>query len=340
VFTTDHFPADMDTTSIGLTVTQPDDHVVQSVLDEMLQYLTGDGITMVNSCYPNTSEPTPPLLNHFRQTYFDSERPRTDPIVCVNVLTLFYSRGRGHELANTLEWVLGVLEHRAYLDGTRYYETAECFLFFSARLLHKVHDEAVHARLAQLLRERVLEREGCTEDALALAMRVIVGAAVGLRLERDLAALLPLQYEDGGWGPSWIYKYGSSGIKIGNRGLTTALALNAIAALYPPQPLLQPLPQTLPQQEKQEQKKQQLEKEKRLSTGESFCTVEITPLPKLPVTSVIHGSTSTGLSSSPSLPLPQMRKRTWKVALSMTAFAKGVFAFLFSRSGSPLPRQG
>jgi len=160
--------------------------------------------------------------------------------VCLNVLSLFYSRGRGHELANTFEWVLGVLEHRAYLDGTRYYETAECFLFFSARLLHKVRDEAVHARLAHLLRERVLEREGSSGDALALAMRVLVGAAVGLRLERDLRELLPLQCEDGGWGPSWIYKYGSSGIKIGNRGLTTALALNAIAALYPPQP--PPLP--------------------------------------------------------------------------------------------------
>jgi hypothetical protein len=51
VFTTDRFPADLDTTSIGLTVTQPDDHVVQSVLDEMLKNLTGDGITMVNSCH-------------------------------------------------------------------------------------------------------------------------------------------------------------------------------------------------------------------------------------------------------------------------------------------------
>jgi len=242
--------------------------------------------------------------------------------------------------------VLGVLEHRAYLDGTRYYETAECFLFFSARLLHKVRDEALHARLAQLLRERVLEREGCTGDALALAMRVIVGAAVSLRLERDLAALLPLQYEDGGWGPSWIYKYGSSGIKIGNSGLTTALALNAIAALCPPQPQPQTQPQAQPQQEKQEQKKLELEleleKEKKLPTGERFCTVEITPLPlpQLPVTSVMHGSTTTGLSSSPSLPLPQMQRRTWKVTLSMTAFAKGFFAFLFSRSGSPLPRQG
>ena len=45
----------MDTTSIGLTVTQPDDHVVQSVLDEMLQYLTGDGITTVNRRHPHTT---------------------------------------------------------------------------------------------------------------------------------------------------------------------------------------------------------------------------------------------------------------------------------------------
>lgn len=222
--------------------------------------------------------------------------------------------------------MLGVLEHRAYLDGTRYYETAECFLFFSARLLRKVRDEALHARLAQLLRERVLEREGCPGDALALAMRVIVGAAVGLRLERDLAALLPLQYEDGGWGPGWIYKYGSSDIKIGNRGLTTALALNAITALYPPQP--QPL------QEKQERKELELELEKE-KEEKMKLPVEITPLPlpQLPVTSVIHGSTTTGISSSPSLPLPQMQRRTWKLTLSMTAFAKGFFAFLFSRSG-------
>jgi hypothetical protein len=242
--------------------------------------------------------------------------------------------------------VLGVLEHRAYLDGTRYYETAECFLFFSARLLHKVRDEALHARLAQLLRERVLERAGCTGDALALAMRVIVGAAVGLRLERDLAALLPLQCEDGGWGPSWIYKYGSSGIKIGNRGLTTALALNAIAALYPPQPRPQTQPQQPQKQEEQKQKqkeKLELEKEK-LLIGESFYTVERTPLPlpQLPATSAIRGSTTTGLPSSPSLPLNQMRRR--KETLSMTAFMKGIFtflifAFLFSRGGSPLPWQ-
>jgi hypothetical protein len=169
--------------------------------------------------------------------YFDAEQPYTDPIVSLNVLTLFYSHGRGHELSNTLDWLLSLLEHRAYLDGTRFYETPECFLFFSARLLRiATHDAALHARLASLLRERILERAGFPGDALALAMRVLAGAALDLRMERDLEALLPLQCEDGGWEVSWFYKLHGSGDKIGNRGLTTALALNAIAALHPQPP--------------------------------------------------------------------------------------------------------
>ena len=168
--------------------------------------------------------------------YFDAEQPYIDPITSLNVLTLFYSRGRGHQLANTLNWLLGLLEHRAYLDGTRSYETPECFLFFAARLLRITHDAPLHARLTPLLHARILERAGCPGDALALAMRVLAGAAVDLRMERDLEALLPLQCEDGGWELSWLYKLHTSGDKIGNRGLTTALALNAITALHPQPP--------------------------------------------------------------------------------------------------------
>ncbi|KAI9437652.1 HAD-like domain-containing protein [Lactarius indigo] len=223
ILTTDEFPPDLDTTSVGLMVTQPDDQVFDSVMDEMLQYTTTDRIPM---------------------TYFDAERPRTDPVVCLNVLRLFYSRGRGHEVSPTLDWVLGVLKHRAYLDGTRYYETAECFLFFAAQLLRATPDPDLHARLAPLLRARIQERTGAAAgDALALAMRVLAGSIVGLRQAHDLAMLLSLQCEDGSWGPGWMYKYGSSGVKIGNRGLTTALALNAIMALksspqpQPPEPL-------------------------------------------------------------------------------------------------------
>ena len=35
-----------------------------------------------------------------------------------------------------------------------------------------------------------------------------------LRMERDLVVLLSLQCEDGGWEPSWVYKYSSLGLKL------------------------------------------------------------------------------------------------------------------------------
>jgi hypothetical protein len=85
--------------------------------------------------------------------------------------------------------------------------------------------------LKPLLRERVQERIGAPGDALALAMRILTCASVGVRNAMDARALLPLQCEDGGWEIGWVYKYGSSRVKIGNRGLTTALAISALDAV-------------------------------------------------------------------------------------------------------------
>jgi len=149
----------------------------------------------------------------------------------VNVLTLFYANGRGHELPKTFEWVKEVLINRGYTDGTRYYATPECFLFFMTRLLERIKDTEADHSLRPIFRQRVQERIGSEGDALALAMRVIACASVGIRDEMDLRTLLSLQQEDGGWESGWMYKYGSSGINIGNRGLTTAFAINAIEAL-------------------------------------------------------------------------------------------------------------
>ena len=49
ILTTDEYPADLDTTSLGLMVTHPDDHVFNSVMDEILQYTSEDGIALVSS---------------------------------------------------------------------------------------------------------------------------------------------------------------------------------------------------------------------------------------------------------------------------------------------------
>ncbi|KAI0319615.1 HAD-like domain-containing protein [Amylostereum chailletii] len=205
------FPLDLDTTSIGLTVLPRDRDVVNSVLDEMLQYRNEDGIVLL---------------------YFDHTRVRMDPVVCVNVLSLFYSYDRGTELATTQNWVFDVLKHQAYLDGTRYYTTAETFLFFLARLVKRTAaKEEVQRLFLPLLKERLQERVGAPGDAMALAMRIVACKSVGIRDEVDLRRLLSMQLEDGSWGPGNVYKYGRSGVGIGNHGLATALALEAIRAV-------------------------------------------------------------------------------------------------------------
>ena len=102
------------------------------------------------------------------------------------------------------------------------------------RFLQRAKAADVRSLLKPLLAQRIQEQIGKAGDALALSMRVLVCDFVGVRDDVDLRSLLPLQCEDGGWEIGWIYGYGSSGVKIGNRGLTTALAIKAIQCLHVP----------------------------------------------------------------------------------------------------------
>jgi len=124
--------------------------------------------------------------------------------------------------------------NRAYLEGTRYYETPECFLYFISRLLSRSGDPDLHALLKPLLKERIQERIGAEGDSSALSMRILTCDFVGIRDEVDLRKLLALQCEDGGWEIGWIYKFGASGICVGNRGLSTALAIKAVETMSQP----------------------------------------------------------------------------------------------------------
>lgn len=152
----------------------------------------------------------------------------SDPVVCVNVLTFFHMNDRGTELESTLDWVYQILQHRAYLDGTLYYYGGDCFLFFLSRLL--LVAPSVYSRFSSLFARRVYERSGADGDALALAMRIVAGAAVGVQMYVDHERLLKMQQEDGSFALGWAYKYGGSGILLGNKGWTTALAVQAIKA--------------------------------------------------------------------------------------------------------------
>ncbi|EPQ50630.1 hypothetical protein GLOTRDRAFT_50143 [Gloeophyllum trabeum ATCC 11539] len=211
MLTTKFFPCDVDTTSIYMTVADDYDiAIAHSVLDEMLTYRNSNGII---------------------QVYFDHDRPRTDPVVCLNVLTAFYYFGRGSDprIEATLEWVHDTLSDRTFANGTRYYATAETFLYFFSRFLACAKD--LRDRFSDLLRDRLMERIGCKGDPLALAMRILACASVGIINEVDGRTLRAMQHAEGHWGPGWFYRYGSSGILIANDGLTTAFAINALRVL-------------------------------------------------------------------------------------------------------------
>ncbi|KAJ6525426.1 HAD-like protein [Mycena vulgaris] len=206
VLTTSSFPFDLDTTSIASTISPHLDQVTKhSIMDEILTYRNKDNIV---------------------STYFDVTRPRIDPVVCVNVLTFFYTNGRGDELSATLDWVYDVLKHQAYADGTLYYYGPDPFFFFLSRLI--AVSPAVRTRFGPLFSSRITKLFGSPGDALALAMRILAAAVVGLCDAADHERLLAMQDIDGSWPMGWVYKYGAVDVLIGNKGLTTALAMNAL----------------------------------------------------------------------------------------------------------------
>ncbi|EQK97641.1 HAD-like protein [Ophiocordyceps sinensis CO18] len=210
VLTTESFPDDLDTTSLAFLNLEHDEATVRATMDDMLACCDQDGIVM---------------------TYFDKSRPRVDPVVAACVLTLFHSRNRGHELVRTYTWLRDILRHRAYVDGTLYYDSAEWFLYHINRLISRSADADAKRELGDMLKERVEERIGAPGDALSLSMRLVVCASMGVPDRRDLQTLLSVQEEDGGWEPSRLCGFPRLNLWLGNRGVTTAIAVNAIEAM-------------------------------------------------------------------------------------------------------------
>lgn len=167
------------------------------------------------------------------KVYFDAARDRTDPTVCINVVRLYYAYGRGGEagLQATKDWIQDVLFFRGYLNGTRYYHQPDVYLYFFARLLVENPNSDVFRSTAALLRERLSERINSPADALGLGMRVLACHYMGIRDELDLKQLLTLQQEDGSFSIGWLCQYGKSQMKLGNRALTTAVAVSAVEEL-------------------------------------------------------------------------------------------------------------
>lgn len=237
VGTTKRFPADVDTTSYSLLAFTPTTGV-DEILDDMLANRNSEGLV---------------------QTYWDAARPRTDICVLANVVRAFYKYARATDIQDCLAYVSAALEEGAYGAGTRHYCSPEEFLFFVARLVaahpHAAELGRLRAPLASALAARAgvssnqvaqseLDREQMCRargekysayipavDGLALAMRILACQALGIRpdgLKSDVEHLAALQDGDGGWPLAWLCRFGRSKLRIGNRGVVTAYAVQAL----------------------------------------------------------------------------------------------------------------
>jgi hypothetical protein len=121
-----------------------------------------------------------------------------------------------------------ILTHRAYIDGTRYYPTAEWFLYYLTRLLAASNDALLRERLEPLLKTRVLERVGVAGDACCLGMRLLTCRSLRIEDYQDRERLVEMQQMDGGWEASCMYLFPSEGKEIGNRAVATAFAVAAL----------------------------------------------------------------------------------------------------------------
>jgi hypothetical protein len=153
-----------------------------------------------------------------------------DPVVCCNVLSLFFQHGRGDQLTETLDWVLQVLRRRAYIHGTSYYPVPETFLFFLSRLMPRLRESRprIHSEMRDVVIERLKERLGVRVDAANLAMRLVACQQFGVCDVQGLRELMAMQEADGGWEMGTLYQYSNKKLCLGNRGTSTALAVDAV----------------------------------------------------------------------------------------------------------------
>lgn len=122
------------------------------------------------------------------------------------------------------------LNNNACLDGNRHYSTPESFLYFVARLYAETSSNLLRKRLNGI-KTQLQERLNVPVNPLALALRLFACQSVAMDPElyrKDLQTLLSLQDEDGGWPAGHFCCMGRTGARIGNRGLTTALAVRIL----------------------------------------------------------------------------------------------------------------
>ena len=205
-------PPEVDSTSLGVSILAE----TGNIEDDAVKHAVGK--ILANTNQAGVIEVYFPPSGH---------RHYVDPVVCVNALYLLTLVGRAQEASKTADYIADHLCSQAYLAGTRYYSSADLFLYFGSRLVERFPQQ--HARFGQLLRQAIQARRGATNTPLDAAARLIAAKRAGVSNEVDERTLLLAQVDDGGWPADAFYTFGRRHGYFGGREVTTAFAVNALA---------------------------------------------------------------------------------------------------------------
>ncbi|RSL88708.1 hypothetical protein CEP51_001632 [Fusarium floridanum] len=104
------------------------------------------------------------------------------------------------------------------------------FLSRNAKKLFLYPDDSDTTSLAMLVLDDITPEEEAfaVEQILSHLSPDGLPYALGIENKRDVKTLLETQQIDGGWERQWLWKYGKEAVKIGSRGVVTAMAVRAI----------------------------------------------------------------------------------------------------------------
>lgn len=207
---------------MAFSILRPTDSRAKELIDEILACKNSDGIV---------------------QVHLDPNRPRMAPEVSANILSLFYSYGRGHEVQESVKYLEKALALDEY-EESRYYFLPEPLFFYTWRLLCiasgstalETVDEQHLPKELRTLREhlvrRVKARIGAARDnGLCPAVRLLICQSLGIGNEEDVQVLLDRQQDDGCFGKAWYVRYGSNGIRISHEAFACVIAVVALRRL-------------------------------------------------------------------------------------------------------------
>ncbi|KAL7918372.1 HAD-like protein [Trichoderma austrokoningii] len=200
---------DCDTTSYAMcTLDDIPAHEKEAAMDAILNNLSPDNL---------------PLC------WFNKNRPRLCHGIIANAFRFFCLQGQGHKLAHTYLFLCRLLRTKTYELGSRYYENIDYMPYILSNLCSRRPTDPSLAEMRELLKTEIRDRAGCDSDVLGAALRTLSAQAMGVPYaKRDMRVLLESQQLDGGWNRVWLFKYGKEDIKVGSRGVITAMAVKAL----------------------------------------------------------------------------------------------------------------